>query len=373
MKILQITKFYNEGARAGGVGRHVLQLHRLLEGEGHEVIPFGMNESGRHDGANASEYFVSETELDGTGTIVEKAKAVARMFWSHEASVSLNALIDDVRPDVAHVHNAYHHLSPSVLSVLARRGIPIVQTAHDFKRIKADYVLYPEGEQPSHAEGFSLRSALLAAEFAFVRGFRFYERHVNRTIVPSAFMRDRFVEKGQDPESLLLLSHPRPIEPPEAVPGFEEREGLLFVGRLSKEKGILNLLHAMANDESVPNLTILGDGPQRDVVEGAVRKNGLSKRVRLEGHVGMKRVQEAMKKAKLLVVPSLFCEPFGLVVLEAAATGLPAVVSGRGALEELVTDGRGWTTDVGSAKEFASELQKRSTKNIAKALSIAFQ
>jgi glycosyltransferase involved in cell wall biosynthesis len=165
-------------------------------------------------------------------------------------------------------------------------------------------------------------------------------------LVLNSSCRQHFVRGGIPAEKIRVK--PNFTREPGVLPSGV-REGLLFVGRLSPEKGVQVLIDAQARCANLP-LRIVGDGPL------AAGLPGLSG-VALDGPLPAHGVQAAMAAACALVVPSVWPEMFGLVVIEAYAAGLPVIASRIGALSELVEDGiTGLLVEPGDAKDLAEKM-----------------
>src|ERR1700736_4129847 len=128
-RLLSINNYYYP---RGGSEAVFFGHNRMLEELGWDVVPFSM----RHASNLASpwsEYFVDDIEMQGDYSLVQKLTRLPKVIYSFEARRRLDQLVARVPPDVAHAHNIYHHISPSILGLLQRRGIPTVLTLHDLK------------------------------------------------------------------------------------------------------------------------------------------------------------------------------------------------------------------------------------------------
>lgn len=135
--------------------------------------------------------------------------------------------------------------------------------------------------------------------------------------------------------------------PAEPGPGGDP---IVYAGRLTPEKGIMVLAETWSRFPNLPPLVVFGDGPARSALEGVPN-------VILRGHRPHADVLEQLAKARAVVVPSLWPEPFGRVVIEAAAYGTPAIVGNTGGLPELVADGvTGFIVPRGSAAAIAGAV-----------------
>ena len=127
---------------------------------------------------------------------------------------------------------------------------------------------------------------------------------------------------------------------------WETRSGdLVFLGRLVSQKGCDTLLRALGRlraEGAYPHLTIIGDGPDRPALEHLSEQMGIGKQVRFVGMLGGKALAEELNRHKVMVVPSRYEEPFGIVALEGLACGCVPVVSERGGLVDAI-GGHGFT------------------------------
>src|SRR5512140_1937716 len=191
-----------------GAEAYVLRLTRQLEAAGHTVVPFAMAHPNNLPTPYAK-YFPSEVEFRGPRRPLEDLGRAARVLWSREARTRLEQLLREVPIDVAHLHNIAHQLSPSILGPLARRGIPIVHTAHDYKLLCPVYTFRTHGEICERCRGGRYWNAVLrrcnadslplsatsAAEAALHRVLGSYRR-VHVFHAPSLFLMAKLVEHG---------------------------------------------------------------------------------------------------------------------------------------------------------------------------------
>ncbi|HET7719993.1 MAG TPA: glycosyltransferase [Acidimicrobiales bacterium] len=207
MRILHVDKFLR---RSGGAAGYMLDLAGRQRADGHEVEFFAMAHPDNQPATYQLRFppFVSlEPPPDG---LVDQAKAAGRMIHSVRSASGMAAVLDRFRPDVVHLHNIYHQLSPSILRPMARRSIPVVMTVHDYKLVCPTYrMLDAQGAlcdacvegRPLEAlkrrcQGGSLAgSAVLALESTLHRTFRAYGA-VDRFIAPSAFLADTLRRGG---------------------------------------------------------------------------------------------------------------------------------------------------------------------------------
>jgi glycosyltransferase involved in cell wall biosynthesis len=314
MRVLNINKFYY---MRGGVERYYFSLTTLLEKHGHDVIPFSMKDE-RNFPSSFEKYFVSNLELGNPG--LKMIKHVTRPIWSREAQQKLEALLDEYKPDIAHVHMLYHHLSPSVLPVLKKRGIPVVMTLHDYKLICPNYLLYTENEVCKRCKGHKYYNAIVhkclkdsyavsaytAGEMTLHKMMQVYEKNVDIMIAPSQFVRDTFVEFGQDAKKIIVIPHfidPVFLEKASSIePLNDEKPYLLYFGRLAKEKGVEKVLEMMYIHKPKLGLKIAGTGPLENSLKAFAANRGLGKQVEFLGHLSAEQIIAAIKGAACVVM-----------------------------------------------------------------------
>lgn len=253
----------------------------------------------------------------------------------------------DSRPiDVAHVHNFFPLLTPAVHEAIHARGIPVVQTLHNYRLFCANGAFLRDGRPCEdcvaagpwnalrHAcyRGSRVQTAVWAEATAHARRQRTFERCVKLFVTPSAFARGKLVAAGLDPAKLVVK--PNPVADP-GEPRFGGR-GAVYVGRLSAEKGPRLLLEAWRALPDVP-LTIVGSGPLEAELRALARD---LPGVRFTGQLPPEGVREQLRAALFLVAPSLCYENFPLAVAEAMAAGKAAVGSQPSAMQDLVEPGR---------------------------------
>jgi glycosyltransferase involved in cell wall biosynthesis len=320
----------------------------LQRGAAHDVAFFGM----RHP-ANGEQRFAAHLppylELDPPPpTLAGRTRAMGRMLWSTAAARGIDAVIDDFRPDVAHLHNIYHQLSPSVLGPLARRGIPTVMTLHDYKLACPTYLFMANGRACEACLGGRFHQALrrrckdgslvasgaLALELTLHTVTRAYGR-VGVFICPSRFMAAKMAEAGVFPERMRQCPHF--VDPATIRPANAPGQGAVFAGRLSTEKGVDTLIEAVARLEA-GRLAIAGDGPERGSLM-ALAEERAPGRVRFHGHLPTADLHALIRSAAVAVLPSRCYENQPLIVLEAFACGVPVICSDLGGMPELVDPG----------------------------------
>jgi len=338
MKILFANKFFFRNGGSEGVMFDEIELMKTFA---NDVIEFSMHDP-RNRHSEYSDYFVSQKSYRETSRC-GKLKSALSLIHSQEAVRKITRLIKNEKPDVLHCHNIYHQLTPSIISAASRMNIPVVLTLHDYKPVCPIYnqvqgVAFctecADGRFESLlkkrcADGSLGRSALLWAEARFHAAMGSYFR-VDRFIAPSRFMRDAVTRRyGRSKVTYI----PNGIDVSRIEASDLDERFVLYLGRLSPEKGIETLLQAHAADQAAWRLVIAGTGPLLEHLRSRFPK------AEFAGHLSGRALEDKVRKAAVVVVPSECHENSPLSVLEAMAYAKPIVASRIGGIPELVRDG----------------------------------
>jgi glycosyltransferase involved in cell wall biosynthesis len=273
--------------------------------------------------------------------------------WNISSALSIRALAKSTKPDIVHVHNTFPLISPAIFWSLKDLPCANVITLHNYRLFCAAGIPLRSGEVcttciDSRSVIPGLRHACyrcsvaatvpLATSIALHRRIGTWKRCVDAFITLSNFQRELVTKAGLPRGRVHVKPHFYPGQPHE-IPWGDREDKALFVGRLSGEKGpevLLEAWHLLG--EAAPALDLIGDGPDQDALRARVKEYSL-KRVRFLGALSFSETQERIARSKLLLVPSIWYEVFGMVVREAFAYGVPVGASRIGALTELVDDG----------------------------------
>jgi len=365
MKILQINKFYY---LKGGAERHLFELSKLLEANGHTVIPFSMQDQ-QNLSTPYAKYFAKSVDFD-----TFSFTALFKFFHNWDAVRQLKRLLHDERPDIAHLHNVAHQLTPSIIRVLKKQGIPVVMTLHDYQPICPSYQLYTKGKYCERCKGgkyyqcalnrcvknSTAKSLMSMLELYFHRRiFKNYDL-VDRFVAPSRFMAEVSIAFGLPKEKMSViynfLGDDQRAEL-EAQSNISAGEYLLYFGRLTEEKGVGDLLKAVAG--SATSLKIVGTGTERESLEAEAKALELGNRAEFLGYQEGSDLVRLVKGAKAVVLPARWPENMPYSLIEALAAGRPLLVSRIGGLTELVAPGQnGFTFAPGNVDELKEAIQK---------------
>ncbi len=331
----------------GGADRVFFETMKLLEEHGHEVIPFSMKDK-RNCDSLYKEYFVDEIDYSKIKFSLENLQTALKMIYSTEAKKKIDALIQKTRPDIAHLHNIYGRLTPSILYALKKNDVPVVMTLHDYKLICPTYNMLYNGKPCEECKGKNFYKAIkkrcnknsyLASFVYSLESYihtllKTYIKNVEYFIVPSQFMKEKMTEYGVPENKLFYIPN---FVYTDTEPVFQSDNYFLYSGKLLKIKGLFTLLKAMLslNDSY---LYIAGEGDMRHEIENYIKQNSMDK-VKLLGHLNNEELLTVIKNAKFIILPTECYENAPMAVLEAFTCGKPVIGSRIGGIPEMVIDG----------------------------------
>jgi glycosyltransferase involved in cell wall biosynthesis len=286
-------------------------------------------------------------------------------IWNFRAAKKLKDLISQYQPDIIHVHNWHFATGPIIFRVANKCKLPVVLTIQNFRLICPSATLLRNDELyfSSIDANFPWRavkdkvyreSTLLTFWLAFVIWFHRKTgtwRKVNQYIFLTPFAQDLYLNSslGISRDQTVLKSN---FLERVHVPVVRKNKEFLFIGRLSKEKGITTLLNAF--EVSSNHLYIAGDGPMIKEVMGSVNDH-----IHYMGKLDKNQVLAAMNSADVLVFPSIWYEGMPLTILEAFAMGTPIIASNLGAMASMIRHGyNGLLFEAGNIESLRSIVQK---------------
>jgi glycosyltransferase involved in cell wall biosynthesis len=290
----------------------------------------------------------------------------SKVIYSREAALKLDRLINKFKPDIAHAHCLYHHLSPSVLSVLRYHGIPAVLTAHDLKlgcpaykmlthdgiceRCKNGNLLHLVKNRCLH--GSLGISVLVTIESGLHKLLGLYRKNLDKIIVPSLFYQEKLSEWGWSREKLVYI--PNYVCSDQFEPQYTPGDYFVYFGRLAPEKGVDTLIKASIQAD-VKTL-IVGTGPY----EGHLKSIACcSDNIKFLGRKEKEELWSIVRGARGIVLPSEWYENAPMSILEAYANGKPVIGARIGGITEMILEEEtGYLFKSGNVNELAALLQQ---------------
>ena len=359
MKILLCNKFFHLN---GGSETVFFQERDFLIKQGYSVIDFSMEDS-RNLPSPYADFFVPNINYNSpdSGLLTRLRQAVS-FIHSSTAICNLKSLIDKERPHLAHLHNIYHQLTPSIIPVLKKSGIKVVLTLHDYKLICPAYLALKNGNICTDCDGkyfwkpftencqsSRMRGLLLSLEAIFHKFKKSYD-FVDVFLAPSAFLA-KLVSRRIPDNKIKVLYNGIDIE--NYQPYFSDKGYGLYLGRLSAEKGVKTLLTAYTQLHASFNLKVVGTGPLLDELRREYPD------VEFTGYKSGQALKKLIAGAAFIVVPSEWYENCPMVILEAMAFGKPVIGSRIGGIPELIEDGKtGLLFTAKNYEELSSKMQQ---------------
>lgn len=387
IKILLVHNFYQSSSPSGedAVFRDEVEL---LKKNGIDVITYEKNND----------------EIKGYG-LLDKVHLAFQNIWSRKTYIELKQLLRKEKPDLAHFHNIWYLISPSAYSACADAGVPVVQTLHNFRFFCINGLLLrnskiceeciyakkgdrswvmghgnkdygvrgkgkEEGDKKAHGwkiiknavrygcyRNSKLYSFSIASANAIHRAFGTWGKSIDAFIALTEFGKKKFIECGL-PENKIFVKPNFLSDPPE--PSFAHRDYVIFLGRLSHEKGLSILIDAakVLNNSAVPlKFKIVGDGPLMKDLKDKVKAEKIN-RIEFTGRKTFHECMGLLRDARFMIMPAVCYENFPMAIREAFACGKPVITSRLGAMAELVKDGQtGLLFEPGDPEDLAAKIR----------------
>lgn len=340
--LLSINNYYY---RRGGAEVVFLEQNRMFEERGWRVAPFAMRHP-KNLPSPWAQYFIDEIEFGEDYSAWEKLLKVPKVIYSLEARRKLSALLNVVRPNIAHAHNVYHHISPSIFGVLKRRNIPTVLTLHDLKLACPAYKMLAHDGICERCKDGALShvvrnrcvknslalSGMIWLEASVQRMLGCYADNVDRFITPSRFYLEKLVEWGW--ERARFAHIPNFVDVDAHRPDYTIGQAFLYFGRLAPEKGLATLVKAAALAQAP--LWIAGAGPEEAALKQLAVQTGAN--VKFHGYKAGAELHALIHAARAVVLPSEWYENAPMSVLESYALGRPVIGAAIGGIPELIRE-----------------------------------
>lgn len=368
-RVLIVNKFLYP---RGGDCIVALGEESLLRESGHETALWGMDYPANLP-MPLSDTFAPEIGFDGGAR--GKFRAMKRMMGIGDIRRSFAQVLDRFRPDTVHFHNIHSYLSPVIVGMAKDAGCRTLWTMHDYKLICPAYTCIDSRSHPCTAcvghpatvvRRRCMKGGLAASIMACAEAMRWdigrLTKATDTFICPSNFMASMLVAAGIDRNNIRVIGNfidPDKLDTLRAISSTSAamRQGalLLYIGRLSPEKGVETLLRTFA-DMADPSLTlrIYGTGPLEQPLRSAYGSVG---GIEFMGHADAAVIARALATASMLICPSECYENNPLSVIEALAAGTPVLGADIGGIPELITPRSGMLFEPGDSHALAGAIR----------------
>lgn len=342
MKVLLVNKFHY---MKGGSEKYYFTLADAFSTLGHEVIFFAMQDE-RNYPCEQEKYFVSNKSV--SGRIKSKLDMVLHIAYSKEAFKKMKELCLNEKPDLVILNLVHKQITCSIIDAI-KETLPnakIFWTMHDLICACPSYTMLDGNKQIcekcldgnfNHCKenrcihGSRLMSYLSTYEAKQIKKHHYYDK-VDLFICPSDFYRKKLEESKFTKSKIIWMRNPLPMDT-EYLWKKKDEKYILYFGRLSKEKGVLNLIKEMKDIDY--KLYILGTGPIEEELKNVASSY---KNIEFKGFQQGEALNQYIENARCVVLPSQWYENGPYSAMEAMAKGKPLIVSDLGGLPELVED-----------------------------------
>jgi glycosyltransferase involved in cell wall biosynthesis len=344
---MNIALVHNRYAADSGEETAVENLLSLLVARGHKVVCF------------------MRSSADIRARFLGRSRAFFSGIFSLSSKFAFRDFLNETRPDVVHIHNVFPLISPSVLLECRRARVPVVMSVHNYRLVcpnglhmsKRDARLCEKccgGHEYwcflKNCEGSAVKSLGYALRSLIARKARWYRANVSVYACLTDFQRRRLIAEGYPQDRMAVI--PNMVRPTNGCGDVPLGDYVGFAGRVSPEKGIDVFISAA---RKCPEIRFLVAG-NYDRMPGILQRTPPN--CTLLGHLGPAELARFYASSRMVVVPSVWYEAFGLCAAEAQVQGKAVVCSRIGALPEIVAGGAsGLLFEPGNADDLAGKIR----------------
>lgn len=348
MKVLQINVF---NYRKGGSETVYFNTTETLSSNGIEVVNFALK--WKKNFPSPYEVYFPESKETRKGIFRHISNAV-NYFYHFEAAKKIERLIEAERPDIAQIHLIWGQITPSILPVLKKHGIPIIFTIHDYRIVCPAYTFRNgKGEVCEKCgngsnyhcllnnctKGNYIFSAMMGVEQSFRNRFFNPAQYADGLIYVSNFAKsihEKYMPELKNKPNIVLYNVSDHISNTPKV--INPERYYLYFGRLSKEKGVSTLIQAFSKIPEL-HLKIAGTGPEETKMKNLSQKLGASN-IDFLGYKSGKELENLVKNAYFIIVPSEWYENNPLTIIEGYSSQVPVIGAKIGGIPEIIEDGK---------------------------------
>jgi len=360
---------------SGGPEKYMFNIKKVLEDNGHEVIPFSIH-SNKNMPTEYDKYFV-EPIGGRDATYFEEVKKTPKTIWqmlsrsiySLEVKKAIQKEIKDVKPDLVYIIHFVNKLSPSVITGAKQMGIPVVLRLSDYfmlcprfdflynRKVCEDCLKYDYRTciKRRCVKGSIAASTIRVLSMKVHRLLRVYDK-VDAFVTPSQFLKSKLIEYGYDEKKIHCI-------PTFTTSKTEIEEPMigsygLYFGRIEVEKGVETVIKAY---ENLPNhcAIIMGNDETEEGkrLKKYVKKSKLNN-IKFIGYRSGEALEEIIKNSRFTMIPSIWYDNLPNTALESFQYSKPVIASDIGSLPELINDGvNGYLFRPGNADDLSKKIR----------------
>ncbi len=342
---MKICLVHNEYGTFSGEEAVVTSQIKLLEEHGHEICRFTR----------------SSTEIEQMR--LGKLRALCSGIYNPFSVRSFRRFLIGEQPDFIHVHNLYPLISPAILHVCKEFHVPVVMTLHNYRLICPNGLFMVRGKIcekccggkefycfVNNCEGSIGKSLGYALRNYVARIRKSYLRHIHGLAALTDFQRQKLIQEGYSVARIQIV--PNMSKAASGNGGETLGDYIGYVGRISPEKGVDNLLEAAIKHPDI-NFQAAGDYDKApELVEQAPQN------FHFKGHLSYDAVGLFIAKSRFIVLCSICYEGFPMILVEAMLRCRPVIASRLGGIPEVVDDGvTGLLFEAGNADDLVDKIQ----------------
>lgn len=361
MKILIVNTFYYPNM-IGGTEQSIKLLAEGLSNFGHEIYVLtgdSVKYNKEIDVVNNIKIIrlnIKERFNHGFKKVIRKGLEFRNILFEKR----INEILDEINPDIIHTNNLFY-ISPMIWKIAHEKNIKIVHTLRDY------WGLCPKCTLLNRNCEICSKGNLLCK--LHKKNYKSYSKHVNLVTAPSRFTLDLYNRNNlfnDIPNKLIYNAIDIDLnEHKNLVQQKLKRENLnikfVFLGSLEVHKGIKLLIDTflqIKNDDI--ELIICGDGSLKYYVQECCNKDN---RIKYKGKVDKKEKIKILEDSDVMIVPSIWYEPFGRVVIEGYKYAMPVIACKIGGIKELLNNEISIGVKVNSKEELGAAINRFSNRS----------
>ncbi len=311
---------------------------------------------------------VRAIEFDNDGINPFNAAAIGiQTAWSWPSYQRTLKEIRSWKPDLVSVHNFFPVASPSVYYAARKCNVRVIQTLHNYRLLCPNGTFFRDqrvcedccgklvpwpGVLHSCYRHSRAATIAVASMLAFHNLLKTWRTRIDMFIALTDFARKKFIEGGLPAERLAVKPN---FVWPDPGPGEGKGDYLLFVGRLTEEKGTKVMIDAWKTAACPGRLIVAGEGPLAALV---AREASQTPSIVHLGRRPLEEIYRLLGDARALVFPSTWYEGMPRIIVEALSRGTPVIASDLGSMTEMITEGRnGRHVEPGDAGSLARAMR----------------